>query len=263
MTTDPRQSLAAAISTAAEWLQAREVKATVSRDPNEPAREKKADFDKRLKKLMAQYFDAQRHEVESYLRTGGRLPVPDYLLRNPTMQAELTKLLLEAAQDGIIEVTAQTGLGFDNTLTNKNAAEWAARYAGELIKDVDKTTLDVVRSAIETFADQPGYTLGDVVDRLPFDEARAERIAVTEITRAYAESNQIAGEQLSEEFGDVPVVKIWYTNNDDRVCPVCGPLNGKEVAITDNFDGIRNPPAHPNCRCWTTTTTRLSRASKS
>lgn len=250
--------LASAISVSAEWLRAREVKAT--RDPSEPARLRKARFDRQLKELLARHFDQQRADITRYLEMGGRLPVPDYLLNDPQAQAEITKLLLDAAKDGILEVTNQTGLGFDNTLTNKDAATWAARYAGELIKDIDKTTLATVQSAISDFADKPGFTIGDVIAQLPFDEARSERIAVTEITRAYAESNQIAGEQIAKEFEGVPVVKVWFTNNDDRVCPVCGPLNGKEVDIKSEFaSGIINPPAHPNCRCWTTTTTKIAK----
>jgi SPP1 gp7 family putative phage head morphogenesis protein len=84
-------------------------------------------------------------------------------------------------------------------------------------------------------------------------------IATTEITRAYAEANQIAGEALAKEFEGVPVVKIWYTNEDDKVCPICGEFDGKEIPIDESFgEGVKNPPAHPNCRCWTTTSTRIA-----
>ena len=143
----------------------------------------------------------------------------------------------------------------------------AARYAGELIKGVDKTSLEMVRSAVSLFADKPGFTLADVMNQLPYDVARSERIAVTEITRAYAEANQIAGEELRDEFGDVPVVKVWFTNNDDRVCDICGQLDGQEISIDENFvyetkDGkkieVANPPGHVSCRCWTTTTTKIN-----
>ena len=68
----------------------------------------------------------------------------------------------------------------------------------------------------------------------------------------------MAGEQLAKEYPDVKVKKQWFTNNDDLVCELCGPLNGKEVDIDEPFyppeddyqDG--NPPRHVNCRCWTT-----------
>jgi hypothetical protein len=261
MTDDARAMLSAAISATADWLRLQEVKAS-TRDVNEPARTRKEKFDKRLKDLLASHFSAQKEAVRQYIERGGRLPVPEYILQNDQIKADITKLLIEAAKDGIVEVTNQTGIGFDNTLTNKQALEWATEYTGQLIKDIDSTTLDTVQSAIAQFIDKPGFTIGDVVDQLPFDPERAQRIAVTEITRAYAQGNQVAGEQLGAEFPGVKIVKTWFTNNDSLVCPICGPLNGQEVKIDKQFhnketgSNIDNPPAHPNCRCWTTTTTK-------
>jgi len=151
----------------------------------------------------------------------------------------------------------------DWTLINLRAAQWAREYVYDLIKDINKTTREVMREALSQFVETPGMTLRDVMDMLPFDEDRAQRIAVTEITRVYAKADQMAGEELKEQFPDVRVVKVWFTNNDDRVCELCGPLDNQEVEIDENFytpeppyaDG--NPPRHPNCRCWTETTTKL------
>ena len=36
----------------------------------------------------------------------------------------------------------------------------------------------------------------------------------------------------------------WYTRQDERVCPICRPLNGESVTVIG-----RRPPAHPRCRC--------------
>lgn len=55
-------------------------------------------------------------------------------------------------------------------------------------------------------------------------------------------------------------VKVWCTAEDERTCPYCGSLEGKTIALDEEFDfktklsasnpGIRlTPPAHPNCRC--------------
>ena len=257
MTDQARHELAAAINTAAVWLQVREVKAS-RRDLKEPARASKVKFDKRLSDLMARHFNAQRDSVQRYLDAGGKLPLPDGLIEDASIQADMTRLLIEAAQDGI-NVAMSEGTGFDDTLTNKQAAEWAARESGKLITKIDADTLAVVRSSIETYISTPGLTLQDAMNLLPFSMGRAELIATTEITRAYAEANQIAGEQLAKEFEGVPVVKIWYTNEDDRVCDICEQFSGKEIDIADDFgEGVSNPPAHPNCRCWTTTSTRIA-----
>ena len=42
--------------------------------------------------------------------------------------------------------------------------------------------------------------------------------------------------------------KEWITTPDDRLCPVCEPMDGKKVPMADEFD-IEGPPAHPQCRC--------------
>ena len=44
---------------------------------------------------------------------------------------------------------------------------------------------------------------------------------------------------------EVVVWTVWRTTGDERVCPVCGPLDGQEGPA----DAGPQPPAHPNCRC--------------
>lgn len=48
-------------------------------------------------------------------------------------------------------------------------------------------------------------------------------------------------------------VKVWETAEDERVCPVCGPLQGRRQSIDQPFDSgdgkIWSPPVHVNCRC--------------
>jgi hypothetical protein len=106
----------------------------------------------------------------------------------------------------------------------------------------------VLRDTISAFVDTPGMTLGQVVDSLPFDRDRAEMVATTEITRAYAEGNMQAGQAMREQFPDVRVVKVWFTSADAMVCPICSPLNGLEVDLDKPFSGtIDKPPAHPKC----------------
>jgi hypothetical protein len=75
-------------------------------------------------------------------------------------------------------------------------------------------------------------------------------IAVTEVTRSYAEGNQIAWKESGVVEG-----KEWNTANDEIVarCPICWPLHGVVIPIGEEFDGgFDGPPAHPRCRCWIT-----------
>jgi hypothetical protein len=50
------------------------------------------------------------------------------------------------------------------------------------------------------------------------------------------------------------VKRRWSTAHDERVCQICGPMNGRTVGMNEDFTlpsgaRVRTPPAHPNCRC--------------
>ena len=89
---------------------------------------------------------------------------------------------------------------------------------------------------------------------------RGYNIARTELAFAYNKGAYEGTRQAQEEGFIGEVEKIWCTADDERVCPVCGRLEGKRIAMDDDFDfytklqtnnpGIRRtPPAHPSCRC--------------
>lgn len=236
-----------------------------SRDKREPGRKEKEDYENRLSSVIIRHFGRQRRMVRERLamENPGRKSWEE-LYSDDDFIAELLVLLQKAVKDGVSLFGKNSKVQIDWTMTNQRAAEWAREYVGELIKDIDKKTLAVLQDAVNQFVQTPGMTIGDVMDLLPFDEERALRVAVTEITRTYATANQLAGEDLRKEFPDVRVIKYWTTNNDDRVCDLCGPLDGVEIDVDENFyepedayqDG--NPPRHVNCRCWIETTTALA-----
>lgn len=75
-------------------------------------------------------------------------------------------------------------------------------------------------------------------------QSRALTIARTEIIRAHAEGQLDALERLGVE--KVGVMVEWSTAGDDRVCPLCQPLEGVVLKIKEARGII---PRHPNCRC--------------
>lgn len=90
-----------------------------------------------------------------------------------------------------------------------------------------------------------------------FGPGRAKRIAITEATRVYAEGSKWAwlgaATDLRYEQAFGILASRWQTARDDLVCPICAPLNGRQVLLNEEFPvpgGI--PPAHPGCRCWIT-----------
>lgn len=98
-----------------------------------------------------------------------------------------------------------------------------------------------------------------------FDDTRARRIAVTEVTRIYASGNVMAWRSSGVVDG-----KRWMTAVDERVCPVCSKLHNKYVELNRGWEfsdaalaarpdlkralgapvTVVVPPAHVACRCW-------------
>ncbi len=240
------------------------------RDPREPGRREKEDIEKQmariLRRVLKKQADLAQARLELFYPERKATTTPPINLTAWAWDEEdfndLVALLRKAVTGGI----SIFGIGhpiIDYSLTNIEAAKWARNYAFDLVKNIGETTKQILQEAIDLFVQTPGMTIRDIMDTLPFGESRAMTVAITETTRAYAQGNQMAGEALKKEFPDVRVIKIWFTNNDDRVCDLCGPLEGKEVDIDDTFydpdeynDG--NPPRHVNCRCWTNTTTALA-----
>ena len=129
------------------------------------------------------------------------------------------------------------------------AGDWARRHTFDLVRNITDNTRKQLQNALQTYLDTPGMTLEEVEALIApaFSQARAERIAVTEITRANAASANGLQEHYREKHG-LTYRRIWQTHEDDRVCPICRPLDGKdEREWSDRFPG--GPPAHPNCRC--------------
>ena len=95
-----------------------------------------------------------------------------------------------------------------------------------------------------------------------FDRDRAELISITEITRART-MGEMAAAALLEDV-DIQLVARWWTADDERVCPVCGPLHKTLEKYWSEFFP-RGTPAHPRCRCgidWKEKAKRKSRRTR-
>lgn len=134
-------------------------------------------------------------------------------------------------------------------LANNAAALWSTEYGSVLVSALIKTSADRIQAAVAQYITN-SEPIGALIERIRgdygFSPARAQAIAVTEVTRAYAEGN-LASWRASGFIER----KEWRTNNDELVCPVCGPLAGQVADLNGAFKGgIESPPAHPRCRCW-------------
>ena len=80
---------------------------------------------------------------------------------------------------------------------------------------------------------------------------RSADIAVTELAFAYNHGmDEVIREGIAEGVFPDAARRKWSTAADERVCPVCGALDGIMVGMDEDFPGgIPLPPAHPVCRC--------------
>jgi len=162
------------------------------------------------------------------------------------LMGELLGVALTVAQGLGEEIGPDYGEDLADT-----AAQWARTYTYDLVQGLTEKTRAVIANAITAYQTTPGMTRAQVEKLLQsaFSPRRAETIAITEITRAASAATSAYQQQLASN--GLTFVRIWRSDNDDIVCPICNPLNGKKEDVwADQFpDG---PPAHPRCRCSTT-----------
>lgn len=175
----------------------------------------------------------------------------------PTVRDVIVTMLLEAGQLGVDVGVAQaeTILGVRKAtininwdLVNQAVIDWVlGEYSETLVRDMLGSREEFIRSSIVEWIEngEPLNVLTEQLARSFFSRDRAEMVAATEVTRAYAEGNRAAW----REAGIIESME-WRTAVDERVCPICGPLHGKTVSVDGDFEDDQFPPAHPRCRCW-------------
>ena len=128
------------------------------------------------------------------------------------------------------------------------AQDWANSYTFNLVKDITDNTRKDIQVMINKLVVNPLMTSKDIDSGLykTFSAYRVAMIATTEVGRAKAAAINGYAELLTED--DIPVVKRWNTSFDEKVCPICSPMDDKlDGEYKKQFEF--GPPAHPNCRC--------------
>lgn len=245
------------------------------RDRREPRASEKELMEDRMTSVVKRHFKHQRKKFEEWCnhyfwdrKATIITPMPpgfDDLWDDDEDEfiAALIRLVLTGAIAGAEIFEESVSIGLDYTLVNDKAAKWARKHALKIADEIDTKTVTTVQNALAAFIETPGMTVGDLIDRLPFDEKRAQMVAITETTRAYAQGQKLAGEELKEQWPGVRIIKTWYTNNDEKVCDSCAELDGMIIDHDEDFYPVENdyqdgnPPLHVNCRCWMSESTKL------
>lgn len=189
-----------------------------------------------------------------------------------SMRQAFTRVGSERQAAAVAQV-ATSDLTFD--LPNMDAREWVNGYYTSMtpldhgsVPNLDATSREQVRAVFNRWINGDLEGAAAREDGLPaliraleptFGPDRARRIAVTESTRIFVEGQRQA--EADNEF--VTMFRV-LTARDERVCPVCGPMDGQtreKSTYTYNhpdLGAIAGPPFHVNCRCGEAPETRLT-----
>jgi hypothetical protein len=204
-------------------------------------------IERRLRRKLRAVLREFQDEAEIAVTGGAAFPYQE--LRRKLKQV-LGPQIEIVTTNQVMEIASEVGVAFDPALINTQAARWARQYTDDLVNGLMETTQNVIGDAVAQYIETPEMDLRDLAKQLEpaFGNVRAERIAVTEVTRAYERATMQYQQQLREE--GLTMQRVWHTAADDLVCPICAPLDLKPE--TDwpiaHSDG---PPAHVNCRCST------------
>ena len=120
----------------------------------------------------------------------------------------------------------------------------AAGYATSRAAAIARALAQTGREVAATYRGSPipdGESSG-------IDPGRIKVISVTETTAAGTTGEEVGRRDIESRTG-TRVEGTWITAGDDRVCPVCLPLDG---LVDDQWrrTAPTGPPLHPNCRCY-------------
>ena len=230
----------------------------------DPAARDKDKLEAEMLYALERFFQDQRLRVREALyervpddRKGIQLPLPFWNDEGRKLLSVLLPFLQRGAEGGVETQRAIIDIEVDWTQPFTEAADWARKHAGTLIRGITDTTRERVRSVVGNWIESTDHTFPDLWKQLmedhAFSRSRAQMIAATESTRAYAEGEMVGAEVLEKE-GWYEYDKRWDTARDDRVCPICAPMDGVVVhGVRAKFDtlagALEGPPAHPRCRC--------------
>jgi SPP1 gp7 family putative phage head morphogenesis protein len=203
----------------------------------------------------------KKNELLVFLQVSGAIVEVSKALRKDLPEL-LTQVLEASGKTAVrrlrrlLDLRAAADADFAFDVTNPEAVKWIQQHVGSMIDGLNEATREEIRDLVEA-AFEEGFDVDELADRVTEvigDAARAEVIARTETMQASNEGQLQAWDQAVEAgllTGNEK--KEWITTPDDRLCPVCEPMDGETVGLGEDFDvdgeRVSTPPAHPNCRC--------------
>ena len=209
-----------------------------------------AALSERLSSILAK---ARRNLVSAIYHEGftqGELAnIPYDVMRD--LQDDLTRELQQQIppvfMDTAREYAGLLSYSLDEAKLQELSQTWAATFIPTLVTGMLDTTQTELRRIASTAPQVPldkRMLIGLLGASVLFGLARAVSVARTTATEVNSASEDAINEELRQSPTVVSIEEIFYTKNDERVCPTCSPLHEKILEDSD-----KRPPLHPNCRC--------------
>jgi hypothetical protein len=214
----------------------------------------RAPFERDLTEALARILEKARRNLVNALYHEGFTQrelanIPLDVLQD--LRADLLKELQQAIPPAFVD-TARDYAGLlayalDETQLQAAAQTWMAEFLPDLVNGMLDTTATELRRIAQTAPDVPlerRVLLGILGGVALFGVARAIAVARTTATHINSAAENAINEDLRQSPAVVEIEEIFYTKEDERVCPQCLPLHEKVLDENDE-----RPPLHPNCRC--------------
>lgn len=138
------------------------------------------------------------------------------------------------AVDGLTNARVQTIV---DTIIREDDAK---RFMDPMIKMSSDVVIDSMLRGLPP--DTIHKSVDDVKGSMLFRSKRTARTTLTEASQdAHTESYK------RHDIKMYRFVATW----DEKTCPICGEMDGKEFPRDEAQRGVNYPPMHPNCRCTT------------
>jgi len=203
-------------------------------------------LEKVLTAELARIYSEYLPSIQEALAAG---VTPDLAAMYAEIRSQAVLTYHEAMTDELLGQASELAWGLDYGDAVDDAMVYAQQEADRLISRISGTDDKYLTRMAQQVAD--GTLTPDAMSQMvvsTFGLARAETISSTEVTRAL----QAVSDKLQKDLRDsgIETVMRWLTAEDERVCPICGPL---DKAVEETWRQVipTGPPAHVHCRCRT------------
>ena len=173
---------------------------------------------------------------------------------------KITQSYVAGAKEVIADITRQAVSG-----------KYTVRDAAKLIKDYIGLTPQYA-TAVESYK---ASLMGDGISGERLDtkvarytekllKSRALTIARTEIIQAEQAGQRALWDEAAKDgiFDRHTATRIWHVSQDERLCPLCAPMEGQEIPYGGLYESpelgsvdvfgepLERTNMHPNCRCY-------------